>query len=202
MQSFLARVAPLVAAVEEWNRAEAAVLSDPSTRWFSSVEASAGRPFYFDGRQRLVTWQRPPAEEEVRALDSAEVNTETAGDAPTSPSAPPGDGVAGAWKAMEAALAALKAAARTADVSEVAHLAALQREADIRREDWEAGAISDAYALTKMRQLTERVERRLRMRPTASALPTSEGSPEAALVSASSAVRWLSASLSWPSTGR
>ena len=170
VQSFLSRVSPLVAAVEEQLRQDEPIVSAPSTRWLRAVDPASTRPFYFEHSRRVVSWHRPSAFDEM--VGKTERQDARDDDLAMSPSTAEDEEstVAAAFERVSFALWSLKASLSDADEEGRLEWALLKREAAIRRDDWEEMEITNSYALAKSAQLLDRL-RQLSSPPVATSAP-------------------------------
>ena len=164
VQQFVRDVSGLVSQVEEDEARQWQLIEGQSTRLYSHIDPATGRPYYFDSTSQLCVWQQPAVGDIEQWTDDT---TPAVVADPQRLSSPPFDlptSRAGVDRLVhDISLLSDRLTAAVEEQSETRRVSAalLQLELRIRRDDWEASAISDHYAAQRLLDLKSRLETEL-----------------------------------------
>ena len=183
---FVRDVSGLAGEVENTEAREHRLLDAPGLRVYSNVDASTGRTYYFDSSRQLCTWQQPTVAVIERWADTATQATAAQPVSSSSSLLAIRERVARMVHAIALLVDQLVAAVEGQAEAMRVSAGLLRLELRIRREDWQAGAVSDEYATERLTDLLARVEEELAAASSQSsttrpplALPADVGTKEA-----------------------
>ena len=163
VKQFIDDVSGLTSEVEEREAVERKLISAPSSRFYSHIDAATSRTFFFDSSRGLSVWQRPA----VKAIEEwTDCSPAAANDADhpfplhTTTSTVKMDVVRLASIISQLLDRLAVAVGGQAEAMRVS-AALLRLELRIRRGDWEVGEVSDKYVAERLADLLIRTEKEL-----------------------------------------
>ena len=163
VQQFVSDVSGLVEEVEGEDARQARLLAAPNVVVYSHVDAATGRAYYFDSSRQLSVWQPPAAAHIEQWTESAAATAVTDQQLPCPLTAPPTGTLTVERLLVDVSQSIDRLTAAVSGQTEAGSVSAalLRLELRIRREDWQAGAVSDGYVEAKLRELLSRTEQEL-----------------------------------------
>lgn len=158
MQQFVGEVSGLLSDVEEDEVRQRRLIEEPATQVYSHIDAATGRPYYFDATRQMIVWQQPP-------VDGIEQwsNSSTAAVADVQPSKLSQERLSVERLLSDSARLIDRLTVAVEGVSEARRVSAalLRLELRIRRDDWQAGAVSEEHTIRRLTELLSRTEKEL-----------------------------------------